>query len=298
METYVLAAAIVLAAFVLVRGLSRRGSPPDGADHAKALDRLTTLLEERDLRDREVVEAYREVQRVLAGSFSKGRVGENLLASALQALPPSMVVRDFRIGGRTCEFALRMADGKLLPVDSKWSAVDLSHALAETTDPVEQARLRKEAERAVGARIKEVAQYLDPSLTLPMAVAAVPDAVYSVLKRTHAEAHSRSVVIVSYSTALSYLLSVWHLHRSYAREVDTSDMLAHLGDLARTLQSLEGEVEGRLSRGVTMVDNAAGEMRSLLGSARTALRAIERGETTSPEEKADGPRLRRVESYD
>jgi DNA recombination protein RmuC len=292
METYVLAAAIVLAAFVLVRGLSRRTGAPNLDDHAKALERLTTLLEERDLRDREVAEAYREVQRVLAGSFSKGRVGENLLASALQALPPSMVVRDFRIGGRTCEFALRMADGKLLPVDSKWSAVDLSHALADTSDPDEQARLRKEAEKAVGARIKEIAQYLDPALTLPMAVAAVPDSVYHALERAHAAAHSQGVVIVSYSTALPYLLSVWHLHRAYAREVDTSDMLAHLGDLARTLQSLEGEVEGRLSRGVTMVDNAAGEMRSLLGSARTALRAIERTEVTSPSEEEEASRLR------
>src|SRR5438045_153920 len=75
-------------------------------------------------------------------------------------------------------------------------------ALEAATDPVEREALARSVERIVALRAREVSTYLDPSLTAPVAVAAVPDAAYAVLRRAHADAFARGVVIVPYSTAL------------------------------------------------------------------------------------------------
>ena len=297
MELYVLSLAMVVAAWLIYRGRTRSGDPnaqwiaADLQAQSRALERLATQAEERRRLEEQSTEAVRDVQRLLAGSFSKGKVGENVLGAALSALPQSMVVRDFKLSGGRCEFALRMSDGKLLPVDSKWSALELAKELEENTDLSRQTQLQREAEKVVAARVKEVSQYLDPALTLPMAVAAVPDSVYSVLKRAHGEAQDRGVVIVAYSTAVPFLLSIWNLHRTYGRDVDDAHLAVHLRELARCLGDLESQVEGRLSKGMAMVDNAVGDMRSLLGSARTAVQALERGESTSPQNEEE-PRMR------
>lgn len=296
MEIYVLSVSVLVAAWLIYRGWSHQApSQPDITAkldaHRQALERMATQAEERRRLEEQSTEAVREVQRLLAGSFSKGRVGENLLTAALSVLPQSMVVRDFKVAGGTCEFALRMSDGKLLPVDSKWSALDLVSDLEANTDLSRQTELQAAAEKAVSARVKEVARYLDPALTLPVAVAAVPDAVYASLRKAHSKASDLGVVIVAYSTAVPYLLSMWHLHRTYAAKVDDASFALHMAEIARTLKGLDEQVEGRLSRGATMVDNAVGDMRSLLGTARVALGAMERAEVTSPSDEEE-PHMR------
>jgi hypothetical protein len=85
----------------------------------RVLDQLEAREEERRIREDESWEALRRVTSLLAGSQRTGRVGENVLGEALGHLPPSLLERDFRVNGRVVEFALVMADGRRLPIDSK-----------------------------------------------------------------------------------------------------------------------------------------------------------------------------------
>src|SRR5207249_5636540 len=100
---------------------------------------------------------------------------------------------DFRVNGRVVEFGLVLPDGRRLPVDSKWTADRELQALAQATDPAERERLVRAVERAVTERAREVAGYLDAGVTAPVAVAAVPDAAYAVLRRAHADAYRQGV---------------------------------------------------------------------------------------------------------
>ena len=86
-------------------------------------------------------------------------------------------------------------------------------------------------EEKVVARTKEVAQYLDPSVTAPIAIAAVPDAVYGVLKRAHADAFAHGVVVVPYGSALPIVLFLYELVRRYG---DGSDALPPPGLIEST----------------------------------------------------------------
>ncbi len=230
-----------------------------------ALERLATQAAERAERERESWQVVQRLATVLAGGSAKGRAGENVLAELLRELPPGMLVTDLQVRGKRVEFALELPDGKRLPIDSKWSAVGALEALEAAEDPEEREARAREIEREVAGRAREVAQYLDPAVTAPVAVAAVPDAAYAVLRRAHAEAFDRGVVIVPYSTALPVLLFLYSL---VARYGDAGDAQAALRGVAHALDALERILENQIERAATMLRNGADQARAQLGRAR------------------------------
>lgn len=270
-----LAAAIVVAALLL-----RRRSPataPEWAlqqrvdQTAATVSELLGKFEERRRLEEEATGAVTRIERLVAGSWSKGRAGENLLAAALSEFPAEMVERDFTFGGRVCEFALVLADGKLLPIDSKWPALEAVSRLDGETDPSAREELRRRVERAACARLREVGGYIDASLTAPLAVMAVPDAVYACCRKAHRTAKELRVLIVSYSLAVPVLMAVWNLYGTYAREVDQAQLLARIDDASYCLQEMGERLEGQLSRGLKMAANATAELRTLTTTARQSL---------------------------
>ncbi|MBI4259070.1 MAG: DNA recombination protein RmuC, partial [Actinobacteria bacterium] len=204
----------------------------------RALEELRILEDRR--RDREA-ESWKVVQRlatVLAGGATKGRAGENVLREQLAELPPGILATDVRMNGKVVEYGLELPDGRRLPVDSKWTAVRELEELEEAEDPAEREALAREVERCVAARAREVAAYLDPALTAPVAVCAVPDAAFAVLRRAHADAFSRGVVIVPYGTALPVLLFLYSLVARYGAAGDVQGCLTELGGLLDTMESV------------------------------------------------------------
>jgi hypothetical protein len=232
------------------------------------IDRLQVRDEERREREEDAWEALRRIASLLAGSQRAGRAGENVLAEALAHLPPSVLERDFRVNGRVVEFALILADGRRLPIDSKWPAERELSQLEELTDPAERERVVLMVERTVARRAREVAAYRDPAVTAPLALAAIPDAAYHVLRRAHAEAFRHGVIVVPYSLALPIVLSLYTLA---SRLGEAGDVSACLSDLGSILDAMEGTLENKLERASTMLANGAGEIRGQIGQARTTL---------------------------
>jgi DNA anti-recombination protein RmuC len=231
----------------------------------RALHHLSISERQRQERDREAWTVVRRLSTVLAGGPSQGRAGENVLRQHLTQLPPGILITDFKVNGKVVEFGLLLPDGRRLPIDSKWSALSELEALEAAEDPGDLDARAREVERVVAHRAREVAQYLDPALTAPVAVAAVPDAAYVVLKRAHADAFTKGVVIVPYSTALPVLLFLYSL---VARFGDTGDVQAVLAEVGSLLDAMEGILENKIARAATMIGNGADEFRSQLGKAR------------------------------
>jgi len=238
----------------------------DGA--RRALEELRVREQERRGTDAEQREVVRRLATVLAGGASKGRAGEQVLRDHLSQLPPGMLTSDFRVNGKIVEFGLVLPDGRRLPIDSKWTALAELEALEAATDTIERDQYARAVEKAVVARTKEVAQYLDPALTAPVAVAAVPDAVYAVLKRAHADAYRLGVIVVPYSGALPIVLFLYELVRRYG---DAADVQAGLAEVAGVLDAMEAIVENRFAKAATMLTNGADEFRSQLGKARGSI---------------------------
>ncbi|HSJ49825.1 MAG TPA: DNA recombination protein RmuC [Actinomycetota bacterium] len=265
-----------LADAAAVRGGEAEHLPREMGAARSALERLAVREEERRERERESWEVVHRLSTVLAGGVAQGRAGENVLRDHLAQLPPGMLVTDLRINGRVVEFALELPDGRRLPVDSKWTAVAELQALEACTDHAEREHAARAVERQVVARAREVAQYLDPAATAPVAVAAIPDAAYAVLRRAHADAFARGVVIVPYSTALPVLLFLYSLVHRFG---GADDARVALAEVASILDALDGVVENKVARAATMLANAAEEMRSGLGKARGS---VARGRSAAP----------------
>jgi len=238
----------------------------DGA--RRALEELRIRDQERRATDAEQREVVRRLATVLAGGASKGRSGEHVLREHLAHLPPGMLTSDVRVNGKVVEFGLVLPDGRRLPIDSKWTALAELEALEAADDPVRRDECARAVERVVVARTKEVAQYLDPSVTAPIAIAAVPDAVYGVLKRAHADAFANGVVVVPYGSALPIVLFLYELVRRYG---DGSDAQASLAEIGRALDAMDAIVENRFAKAATMLTNGADEFRTHLGKARGSI---------------------------
>lgn len=256
----------------LADGLTRQATDEeslrDGLERTRELvGDLRARAEERRRAEDEAWTAIHRLRTVLDGGGARGRAGENLVHHALEHLPPSMVERDFRVNGKVVEFALVLPDGRRLPVDSKWTAVRELEELAAADDGAGEA-LCREVERTVVARAREVAAYLDPSLTTPFAVAAVPDAAYEVCRKAHADAFARGVVLVPYTTALPVLLALYALAGRFGGAGDAEACLAELEGL---VGAMEHTLENKVVKPTATLRNAADEWRDHLGKARGAL---------------------------
>lgn len=213
-------------------------------------------------------DSLRRLELVVAGSGSRGAAGENVLARALAQLPPDLLETNAAFGGRVVEYALRLPGGRLLPIDSKWTGVAELERLETTDDPDERRRLREHLAREVRLRAREMAKYLDPERTLALAVLAVPDAVHAEVPEAHAEGWREGVLVVPYSLALPFVLSLYRLSVRFASAPDSEEVAARLVRLSELLQRMDDEVEGRLSRALVQAGNARDALRGDLAEAR------------------------------
>ncbi|HEX6262855.1 MAG TPA: DNA recombination protein RmuC, partial [Actinomycetota bacterium] len=133
----------------------------------RTVEAMRTHAEARRQADEQTWEALRRLESMLIGGSRRGRAGENVLEEALSSLPAQMVVRDFPVNGKRVEFALVLPDGRRLPVDSKWAAAAEVEALEAEEDPAAREPIARRLEDEVAKRAREVASYLEPSLTTP-----------------------------------------------------------------------------------------------------------------------------------
>ena len=141
-----------------------------------------------------------------------------------------------------------------------------------------QAQLAGQIEREVERRAREVSQYIDPATTAPFALAVVPDGAYATCRGAFAEAHRRHVIIVGYSMALPYLLAVYQMHLQFARSVDMENLQACLMDVDSQLDGLDGILENKLQRALTMLGNTYQEGRQGVARIRASVQSIQAAE--------------------
>ena len=221
---------------------------------------LRGQAEARGHTDRQVAESVRRLEAVIAGTHSKGAAGENILNVVFSKLPAAWQLRDFRVGNRTVEFALKLPNGRVLPIDSKWPATDHIERLAAATDPLERQQLKDAINRVVLTKAREVKKYLEPSLTLGFAIAAVPDAVYDVSTDVHAQCLQENVVLLGYSMFLPYVLLVFQTVLATSRDIDLEKLAAHLRAAELAAAAVQEELEGRFSRALAMLHNSKTEL--------------------------------------
>lgn len=251
---------------------------------------LRSALSARLPVEEEARASLRRLESVIAGSSSRGAAGENILEEALRHLPPEMLQRNVWVGGKVVELALRLPGGKLLPMDSKWVSSVALEQLADTgLDAGRRAQLTAQVEREVERRVREVSQYIDPATTSPFALAVIPDAAYDVCRSAIVSAHRRHVMVVGYAMALPYLLTLYQLHMQFARSVDMEKLQSALIDIERQVDVLEGVLENKVQRSLTVLQNAYTEGKQATAKIRASAQAVQIAEGAGENVSTDVP---------
>jgi len=247
-----------------------------------ALEGLRSAVSARQPIEEEARASLKRLENVIAGSSSRGAAGERILEEALRHLPPEMLQRNVWVGGKVVELALRLPGGKLLPMDSKWVSSPALEQLADSGLAADRrAQLLAQVEREVERRVREVSQYIDPATTTPFALAVIPDAAYDVCRSAIVSAHHRHVMVVGYAMALPYLLTLYQLHLQFARTVDMERLQAALIDIERQVDVLEGILENRVQRTLTVLQNAYTEGRQAAAKIRASAQGAQVSEVSA-----------------
>src|SRR5467141_3621675 len=253
-----------------------------------AMEGLKAALSARQPIEEDARASLRRLESVIAGSSTRGAAGENILEEALRHLPPEMLQRNVWVGGKVVELALRLPGGKLLPMDSKWvSSVALEQLAEPGLDANRRAQLTAQVEREVERRVREVSQYIDPAATSPFALAVIPDAAYDVCRAAIVGAHRRHVMVVGYAMALPYLLTLYQLHLQFARTVDMEKLQSALIDIERQVDVLEGILENRVQRSLTVLQNAYTEGKQASAKIRASAQGVQISSTSNGVEAVD-----------
>lgn len=241
------------------------------------LTELHTHVKSGQESERQVADSVRRLETIIAGTQTKGSAGENVLEVVFSKLPIEWQVRDFRIGGKSVEFALRLPNNLIMPIDSKWAATNLLEQFINTDDIQEQQRLKKAIEDVVLLKAKEVRKYLDPSITVNFGVAVVPDAVYDLCAGIQSETFQLNVVLVSYSMFVPYLLLVFQTTLKNSQSIDLQKLDAYLQTAQESIKAIQDELDGRFSRAMTMMNNSRDDMRAVLGKLGGSLTGLQMG---------------------
>ena len=239
----------------------------------RSLAELRGLEEGRAALAARSADSLRRLEHLLAGSASRGGAGESLLREALLALPADLLLCDVPFGSRVVEFALRLPDGRLLPIDSKWPALGPLERLAAAGDEAERRKLAEQVRTELRARAREMARYLDGERTLALAVLAVPDAAYAAVPEARAEGFREGVLVVPYTLALPAALLVYRLALRFGALADGDRLGEALQRLGQALAQADEELEGRVSRGLVQLENGRDALRRHLSEARQAVAA-------------------------
>jgi len=284
--------------FAETSGDVKQAISKDVGDARRVLVELKTKFEDQTRRDDDIHAITRRIERVIVGARTRGTSGENVLAEAFAQFPPEMIDKDFKVCGGKVEYALVLPNKKRLPIDSKWSGLEIIERIEAETDPVRIKRLEDEVEKAMEKKVKEVASYIDPSSTTNIAIAAVPDSVYGFCKRGHIEAFKMGVLLMAYSMVVPYVLALYHLHMQFARSIDFENIEAYITKIERSLEEVDKILENRVARAGAMVANAYTDCKTILGSMRAAttfLRELPPAEGAPreglPVEQSSGPAL-------
>jgi DNA recombination protein RmuC len=239
------------------------------------LTKLQANAEARQDVEQQIAGSVRRLETVIAGTQSKGSAGESILEAAFAKLPVEWQVRNFSVNGKSVEFGLRLPNNLVLPIDSKWTATNLLEQFAASKTVVEQQKLRKEIEKAVLQKAKEVQKYVDPNVTVSFGLAVVPDAVYELCFGTQVEVFQLNVVLVSYSMFIPYLLLVFQTTFKMGRNLDLQKLESYLQTAQTSINTLKDELDGRFAKAVTMLNNSRDDMRVHISKVDSSLTGLQ-----------------------
>jgi DNA anti-recombination protein RmuC len=224
---------------------------------------------------------------IMIGSYEKGKSGENYLRNMMNELMKIGLVREnVPIGNKVVEYCVEFKDGKLLPIDSKVVSTQDAEALFdEETPEKDRETLRKKIKNALAKKVAEVCQYIDPQITLPCAVMAIPDSLVNLSSEIVPEAVKRNVLVAGYSAVPQLIVYFIRIHGFYSIKEDVAELNERLTAIHQEVSKLDDNYFAhRFERPVKMLTNATLDLRQIVSRIDGILNLQQKASEEAPEE--------------
>jgi len=231
------------------------------------ISQQATKIETLGQKYEETEKLTRSMYSIMIGSYEKGKSGENYLRNMMNELMKIGLVREnVSIGSKVVEYCVVFNDGKLLPIDSKVVATRDSEALFdEKTPEKEREVIGKKIKDALGRKVEEVCQYIDPQTTLPCAVMAIPDSIVDLSSEIVPEAVKRNILVAGYSAVPQLIVYFIRIHGFYSIKEDVAELNNRLAAVQHEVSKLDDNYFAhRFERPVKMLTNATSDLRQIV----------------------------------
>lgn len=214
----------------------------------KDVTQKLTMLEKTNQQVGDIAGELRVLQGVLANPKQRGVLGEYYLSQVLEnVLPPDRFQLQHRFKDGEIVDAVIKLDGKILPVDSKFSLENYNRMM-EATDKAQRETIAREFKADLKKRIDETAKYIRPKEdTMDYAFMFIPsEAIYYdlLINKVGASGTSardlleysfreKNVIIVSPTTFMAYLQTVLQGLRALQIEEQAKEIQVRVGELGR-----------------------------------------------------------------
>jgi DNA recombination protein RmuC len=235
----------------------------------------------------QVADSVRRLEMVIAGTNTKGSAGENILETIFAKLPAEWLEPNFRVNNKPVEFALRLPNDLILPIDSKWPATGLLEKFIAATEITEQLKLKNQIHTAVLDKAREVKKYIDPDRTIGFGIAVVPDAIYDLCFGVQAEAFQDRVVVMSYSMLFPYLLLIIQTTFKTSKNIDLEKLGIYLQTAQESVKTLQKEIDGRFADALKRLQNGREEMKTELSKISSSLNNLQSSADNIKAEKVE-----------
>ncbi len=224
----------------------------------KDVTQKLTALEKTNQQVGDIAGELKVLQNVLANPKQRGVLGEYYLSQVLEnVLPPDRYSMQYKFKDGEIVDAIVKLDGKVLPVDSKFSLENYNRMLEET-DKARKEALAKTFKTDLKNRIDETAKYIRPKeKTMDYAFMFIPsEAIYYdlLINKVGSSGTSardlmeyafrdKNVIIVSPTTFMAYLQTVMQGLRALQIEEQAKDIQLRIGQLGRHLNGYKTFME-------------------------------------------------------
>lgn len=225
------------------------------SESSKLISEVTqrlTKLDETNKRVVDVADELKLLQNVLQNPKQRGVLGEYYLQAVLMnVLPPDRFQLQYKFKNGEIADAVIFLDGKILPIDSKFSLENYNRFIEEP-DKTRREALAKLVRSDLKNRIDETSKYIRPDEdTMDFAFMFIPsEAIYYDLLTSKVGTISgstrdlieyafrdRHVIIVSPTSFMAYLQTVLQGLRSLQIEEQAKEIQVRVGQLGRHLET-------------------------------------------------------------
>lgn len=255
------------------------------SESAKLITEVTqrlTTLDETNRRVVDVADELKTLQNVLQNPKQRGVLGEYYLDTVLKnVLPPDRYKLQYKFeDGEIVDAAIFLEEGKVLPIDSKFSLENYNR-LIEENDKDKREVIIKTFKQDLKNRIDETAKYIRPNEgTMDFAFMFIPsEAIYYDLlvnKVGMVQTSSRDlieyafrdkkVIIVSPTSFMAYLQTVLQGLRSLQIEEQAKEIQIRVGQLGQHLRAYDtfmAKLGNSLGTTVNHYNNAHKELKKV-----------------------------------